>query len=72
MSADQAEKMERGIACPACGCHHLYVVYTRHRAQTIVRVRACRQCHVRVVTHERVAGRCENKFTAGDEFKFKN
>ena len=49
-------KPERGIECPSCGCRHLYVVYTRHRATAIVRVRRCRYCQRRVVTYERLAG----------------
>jgi transcriptional regulator NrdR family protein len=56
MSAEQPSNTERGIECPSCGCRHLYVLYTRHRGRAIVRVRTCRHCSRRIVTHERVAG----------------
>lgn len=57
MSENPARKDTRGIECPSCGCRHLYVLYTRHRATAIVRVRQCRHCQRRVVTYERVVGR---------------
>lgn len=56
MSDERREKPARGIECPSCGCRHLYVVYTRHRANAVVRVRRCRYCQRRLVTHERLAG----------------
>ena len=56
MSENHAENNARGIECPSCGCRHLYVLYTRHRATAIVRVRLCRNCQRRVVTHERLIG----------------
>ena len=56
MSDKRNEKPERAIECPSCGCRHLYVLYTRHRAHTIIRARICRYCQRRVVTHERVIG----------------
>jgi transcriptional regulator NrdR family protein len=40
--------------CPTCGCRHLPVLYTRQRAQQIVRVRACRNCGRRIVTRETI------------------
>jgi len=57
MTSSPAPKTERGLACPSCGCRHLFVLYTRHRATTIVRVRRCRHCQRRIVTHERLVGR---------------
>ena len=67
MSDSRGAKPPRGIECPSCGCRHLYVLYTRHRAHTIIRARICRYCQRRVVTHERVIGagtdgdaRCES------------
>lgn len=45
----------RGIRCPACGCSHLWVVYTRPALWgRIVRRRECRHCGHRVTTSERV------------------
>lgn len=56
MNQKRSDQPDRGIQCPSCGCRHLYVVYTRHRASAIVRLRRCRNCQRRIVTHERVAG----------------
>lgn len=56
MSEAQAPKTVRGIECPSCGCRQLFVLYTRHRVSTIVRVRRCRHCHRRIVTYERMVG----------------
>lgn len=56
MTEKRTEYSDRGIECPSCGCRHLYVIYTRHRGQAIVRIRSCRHCQHRVVTHERMTG----------------
>jgi transcriptional regulator NrdR family protein len=56
MSESKSRKCPRGIECPACGCRHLYVLYTRHRSTAIVRVRRCRNCQRRIVTYERLLG----------------
>jgi len=42
----------RGLECRGCGCRELRVLYTRYRAGSIVRVRACRHCGRRLVTRE--------------------
>ena len=42
----------RGLECRGCGCRDLRVLYTRYRAGSIVRVRACRHCGRRLVTRE--------------------
>jgi transcriptional regulator NrdR family protein len=46
----------KGLVCPNCGCRHFYVVYTRPRAEKIVRRKECRHCGRRVTTTERVSG----------------
>lgn len=47
----------RGIRCPACGCGHFRVIYTRKTiGARIVRRRECRHCGRRVTTTERVSG----------------
>lgn len=43
-----------GLACPRCKKHLMAVVYTRHRAASIRRVRKCKACGRRVVTVERI------------------
>ena len=41
----------RGLKCQACGCRHLYVVYTRPaRNHHIMRRRECRHCGKRMTT----------------------
>ena len=47
---------EKGIECPSCGCRHFYVIYTRRRADRIVRRKECRHCGKRVITSERLVG----------------
>ena len=44
----------QGLVCPRCGCGHLPVQYTRRRTNKIVRVRQCRHCQRRVITHEAI------------------
>lgn len=47
----------RGIRCPACGCGHFRVVYTRKTVgQRIVRRRECRHCGRRLSTIEQARG----------------
>ena len=46
----------KGLVCPNCGCRHFYVVYTRPRAEKIVRRKECRHCGRRVTTSERING----------------
>ena len=45
---------QRGLRCPACGCAHLPVLYTRQRPGHVLRIRACRHCGRRVTTRERL------------------
>ncbi len=45
---------QRGLRCPACGCEHLPVLYTRQRPGHVMRIRACRHCGRRVTTRERL------------------
>lgn len=48
---------DRGIRCPACGCGHWRVVYTRVRAcHRVVRGRMCRHCGRRITTVEQRIG----------------
>jgi transcriptional regulator NrdR family protein len=56
MKLAYTDKRDRGLTCPGCASHRLQVLYTRHRARSIMRVRRCRDCGRRVVTHERLAG----------------
>ena len=55
---DKADKTEdrnvnRGIACPACGCRHFRVLYTRRAlGARLLRRRECRHCGRRVTTYE--------------------
>ena len=60
MKADEAVQREqieqaKGLACPRCGCRHLFVVYTRAKPGHIFRVRSCRHCGRRLITRERVS-----------------
>ena len=42
-----------GIACPACGCKHFRVLYTRRAlGGRLLRRRECRHCGRRVTTYE--------------------
>jgi DNA-directed RNA polymerase subunit RPC12/RpoP len=54
MSREAKQEDKRGIRCPQCGCRHLYVLYTRHRANTVIRARTFRHHLRRIVTHERI------------------
>jgi len=43
----------RGIHCPACGCGHFFVLYTRRGAGgKLIRRRECRNCGRRITTWE--------------------
>lgn len=44
----------RGIACPRCQCTDLRAYRTTRYPGRITRVRICRACGRRVVTHERL------------------
>jgi hypothetical protein len=47
----------KGLRCPACGCGHMPVLYTRQRFRgKIARVRRCRHCGKRTTTYEAAAG----------------
>ena len=50
--ASQEPQPEAGLACRACGCRHLGVVYTRHVHNGIRRCRECRNCGRRMLTFE--------------------
>ncbi|MEY3231504.1 MAG: hypothetical protein RL689_1593 [Planctomycetota bacterium] len=48
----------KGIVCPACGCKHFEVVYTRATpVGTIRRRRQCRHCRRRITTTEAIGVR---------------
>ena len=49
-------KATPGLVCPACGCRHFYVLYTRPRDGKIVRRKECRHCGRRVLTTEKLVG----------------
>ncbi len=43
----------RGLECPACGCRHFEVLYTRSvLGGKVLRRRACRHCGRRITTSE--------------------
>jgi hypothetical protein len=47
----------RGIECPACGCRHFHVLYTRRAVgKRILRRRECRNCGRRITTYESAKG----------------
>jgi len=47
----------RGIECPACGCRHFHVLYTRRAVgKRILRRRECRNCGRRITTYEQSIG----------------
>ncbi len=49
---------EKGLACPACGCHHLLVLRTRpHTGGRVMRQRECRNCGRRLITYESLPDR---------------
>lgn len=56
---DSKEKL--GIACPTCGCRHLSVGYTRPGYKIRVRIRNCRHCGRRIVTHEKIVGESDDE-----------
>lgn len=48
---------KRGIECPACGCRHFHVLYTRRAiGKRILRRRECRNCGRRITTYEQSIG----------------
>ena len=49
-----SSQSENGLECPACGCRHLPVLYTRRHVKRIKRVRQCRNCGRRVISYERI------------------
>lgn len=44
----------KGLICPACGCPHLPVLYTRQMYKRIMRVRQCRYCGRTVRSTEKI------------------
>lgn len=50
------DRPQVGLECPKCGCRHFYVIYTRPRADHILRRKECRHCGWRVLTRERIGG----------------
>lgn len=56
MTDQKSDPEPKGLVCPNCGCRHFYVVYTRPRAEKIVRRKECRYCGRRVTTTEKVVG----------------
>lgn len=59
MTNQKPDPEPKGLVCPNCGCRHFYVVYTRPRAEKIVRRKECRHCERRVTTNEKVTGYVE-------------
>jgi len=54
--SSETTKNQRGLACPACGCPHVPVVYTRQRSGgRITRRRECRHCGKRFTTWEHLS-----------------
>jgi transcriptional regulator NrdR family protein len=56
MTAPKANTEAKGLVCLNCGCRHFYVVYTRPRAEKIVRRKECRHCGRRITTQEKTTG----------------
>ena len=57
MTDDHQQEEDRGIECPACGCRHFHVLYTRPTPSgRIQRRRECRNCGRRLTTVEHVVG----------------
>lgn len=55
--ADEEDNTEqKGLRCPKCGCCDLRVRYSELKPQKRQRVRYCRACGRRVVTHEKIIG----------------
>ena len=53
----QKPEAERGgLSCPACGCRHFRVIYTRRGRGLLLRRRECRNCGRRVTSYERIVG----------------
>ncbi len=51
--AKPAPRDRRGLECPACGCRHFQVIYTRAAwGGRIMRRRECRHCGRRITTYE--------------------
>lgn len=52
------DEPEYGLRCPACGCGHWRVIYTRPRlGGRLVRRRECRHCGKKVTTTEKLNGK---------------
>jgi len=48
------EEQQVGLECPACGCRHFFVIYTRPTpGGRIRRRRECRHCGRRITTYEK-------------------
>lgn len=47
---------DNGIKCPVCHCHDMRCYRTIRNQDKIVRIRVCRHCGKRVVTHESLPG----------------
>ncbi|HSV29636.1 MAG TPA: hypothetical protein VLL76_08750 [Candidatus Omnitrophota bacterium] len=55
MSTDT--RQDRGLSCPACGCRHFFVIYTRRAlGGRLMRRRECRHCGRRITTCEAALG----------------
>ena len=56
-TAEKTAPEKRGLECPACGCRHFHVLYTRAAlGGRILRRRECRHCGRRVTTYEKAIG----------------
>lgn len=49
------DEKQAGLVCRACGCRHFTVYYTRPKRDSVYRVRVCRHCGKRLLTHEKPA-----------------
>jgi transcriptional regulator NrdR family protein len=53
---------DRGLSCPACGCRHFFVIYTRRAlGGKLMRRRECRHCGRRITTYEYALGTQRSK-----------
>jgi transcriptional regulator NrdR family protein len=56
MKVSLAKLFGGGLACTKCGCSDMRVYYTRAEMHGVRRVRVCRHCGSKQVTHERAQG----------------
>lgn len=51
---EQPDPPHVGLICRHCGGRHFYTVYTRPRADSILRRKRCRNCQRAITTREKI------------------